>query len=381
MKKTRKELNALHRNPLPVELSVDTRGDLPLVNVSNGISWLWLWIRVACMYLSSPPRRPKIRILIEGLGTLAVRDAQDMRRAWNNGFFGKGTLSRLEPTFAARVTSQTKSSEAVTSERRRKRREFKELRAQFQRLETEERRRPLSVEERLQMEQLKEKMAEASAVTITNKAEQQEQQLVSGELENLEFLQLDPLEAFFLVFALEAGEVVRGSGTSLSCLEVLRNLALRSETEPSQCITNITRENVSEETSEEVLEGLRSFLQTYVVYHHYRSLGWCVRSGIKFGCDFLLYKRGPPFHHAEFGVLISSAKDKRVWEDTMAVARVVGGVKKTLVFAYVEVPTLDKLGQVWNGNENGREKIVHLLQLFKVCEMVYKRWSPSRTRE
>lgn len=42
------------------------------------------------------------------------------------------------------------------------------------------------------------------------------------------------------------------------------------------------------------------FLVNYVVYHHYRSLGWVVRSGIKFCVDYLLYKRGPVFHHAEY---------------------------------------------------------------------------------
>ena len=42
------------------------------------------------------------------------------------------------------------------------------------------------------------------------------------------------------------------------------------------------------------------FLINYIVYHHYRSLGWVVRGGIKFCVDYLLYKRGPVFAHAEF---------------------------------------------------------------------------------
>lgn len=42
------------------------------------------------------------------------------------------------------------------------------------------------------------------------------------------------------------------------------------------------------------------FLVHYVLYHHYRSLGWVVRTGIKFCVDYLLYKRGPVFHHAEY---------------------------------------------------------------------------------
>ena len=46
------------------------------------------------------------------------------------------------------------------------------------------------------------------------------------------------------------------------------------------------------------------FLLSYVVYHHFRSLGWVVKSGTKFCVDFLLYKRGPVFSHAEFSVLV-----------------------------------------------------------------------------
>jgi tRNA-splicing endonuclease subunit Sen2 len=41
------------------------------------------------------------------------------------------------------------------------------------------------------------------------------------------------------------------------------------------------------------------FLVNYIVYHHYRSLGWVVRGGIKFCVDYMLYKRGPVFSHAE----------------------------------------------------------------------------------
>jgi tRNA-splicing endonuclease subunit Sen2 len=41
------------------------------------------------------------------------------------------------------------------------------------------------------------------------------------------------------------------------------------------------------------------FLVNYVAYHHYRSLGWVIKGGIKFCVDLLLYKRGPVFSHAE----------------------------------------------------------------------------------
>lgn len=42
------------------------------------------------------------------------------------------------------------------------------------------------------------------------------------------------------------------------------------------------------------------FLVNYIIYHHYKSLGWVIKSGIKFCVDYLLYKRGPVFNHAEY---------------------------------------------------------------------------------
>ena len=41
------------------------------------------------------------------------------------------------------------------------------------------------------------------------------------------------------------------------------------------------------------------FLVHYAAYHYYRALGWVVKGGIKFCVDYLLYKRGPVFQHAE----------------------------------------------------------------------------------
>ena len=46
------------------------------------------------------------------------------------------------------------------------------------------------------------------------------------------------------------------------------------------------------------------FPHKYAVYHHFRSKGWVVKNGCKFGADFLLYKDGPPFYHASYSVWI-----------------------------------------------------------------------------
>ncbi|KAJ4447568.1 hypothetical protein ANN_09575 [Periplaneta americana] len=48
----------------------------------------------------------------------------------------------------------------------------------------------------------------------------------------------------------------------------------------------------------------KDFIPKYVIYHYFRSKGWIVKPGIKFGGDFLLYKHGPPFYHASYIVVI-----------------------------------------------------------------------------
>jgi tRNA-splicing endonuclease subunit Sen2 len=46
------------------------------------------------------------------------------------------------------------------------------------------------------------------------------------------------------------------------------------------------------------------FLVSYVSYHHFRSLGWVVKPGIKFSCDWLLYRKGPVFSHSAFACVV-----------------------------------------------------------------------------
>lgn len=55
------------------------------------------------------------------------------------------------------------------------------------------------------------------------------------------------------------------------------------------------------------------FMLHYATLHHYRSLGWVIKSGIKFCADYLLYKRGPVFSHAECVTVPSSCLPPFGW--------------------------------------------------------------------
>jgi tRNA-splicing endonuclease subunit Sen2 len=136
------------------------------------------------------------------------------------------------------------------------------------------------------------------------------------------------------------------------------------------------------------------FMLSYAVYHHYRSLGWVVRSGVKFSTDYLLYNRGPAFSHAEFAVIIipshshphwtdpsqngklAEQKTKKSWWWLHGVNRVQAQVHKQLVLCYVDVPPPLK------EDEKGREiDIGMLLARYKIRDVNVRRWTPNRSRD
>ncbi|KAK3115901.1 tRNA splicing endonuclease subunit sen2 [Teratosphaeriaceae sp. CCFEE 6253] len=134
-----------------------------------------------------------------------------------------------------------------------------------------------------------------------------------------------------------------------------------------------------------------TFLLNYVVYHHFRSLGWVVRPGLKFGVDYVLYNRGPVFSHAEFAVSIiptytdsywatpvgkreRKVKAEKDWWWLHCVNRVQGQVKKTLVLVYVDVPPPT------SAEESADIDVAKLLGRYKVREFAIRRWALNRSR-
>jgi tRNA-splicing endonuclease subunit Sen2 len=135
------------------------------------------------------------------------------------------------------------------------------------------------------------------------------------------------------------------------------------------------------------------FMTNYVVYHHFRSLGWVLRSGIKFSVDYMLYVRGPVFTHAEFGVLILpsyidpywssnpflqnyvKSKETRTWAWMNRIHRVITQVKKTLILCYVDIP------KPLNLEEEEKMGIDAILARYKVREIVMSRFSTNRRRD
>ena len=192
---------------------------------------------------------------------------------------------------------------------------------------------------------------------------------------NKEHLQLTREEAFFLVFALGALAIKDPvTGVVMTTRQLLHLFRQFSYFPPRI------------EADEPDLQPEDGFLVHYAVYHHFRSLGWVPRPGIKFGVDWLLYTRGPVFDHAEFGLIVlpsysdpwwkaagRTAPDK-TWAWMHSVVRVLSHVTKSLVLVYVEVPPPPKFHSAL------AKGYVHALELYQVREIMVKRWSSNRNR-
>ncbi|KAI1407223.1 hypothetical protein F5Y13DRAFT_175482 [Hypoxylon sp. FL1857] len=183
-----------------------------------------------------------------------------------------------------------------------------------------------------------------------------------------EHLQLCLEEAFYLVFALGVLTVLDPSTGKPFTAEDLFTLCRQTSYIPPRQIN---------------LQPDDPFLIHYAVYHHFRSLGWVARPGIKFGVDWMLYNRGPVFSHAEFAVIVLPAytdpwwkaegrhPPRRSWHWLHTVNRVQSTALKTLVLAYVDIPPPfeESLGAA------------EILKRYRVREFIVKRWLSNRNRD
>lgn len=197
----------------------------------------------------------------------------------------------------------------------------------------------------------------------------------TADIENIEHLQLTPVEAFFLAFAFGALRILDPSTRDPMPLEKVFILFRQHSYFPAR---------VSDPAE---LRPDDPFLLHYIVYHHFRSIGWCVRPGIKFGVDWLLYIRGPVFNHAEFGILVLPSYSDQRWKDIgqeapkkswnwlSGIGRTLSQVFKSLVLVYVDVPP-PLVFEVALRDEG----FAGAFKRYKVREIMMGRWLHNRNR-
>ncbi|KIW99331.1 tRNA-intron endonuclease [Cladophialophora bantiana CBS 173.52] len=202
--------------------------------------------------------------------------------------------------------------------------------------------------------------------------------------ENQEHLNVSLEEAFFLSYALGVLDIYCDDSNTVLPPTSLLSLFRRHSYHPPRSLS------VPAEPDD-------PFMISYTVYHHYRSLGWVVRSGVKFSTDYLLYNRGPAFSHAEFAVAIIPSYTDPYWTESTSpeqrkaiekktsrkswwwlhgINRVQAQVHKQLVLCYVDVPPPLK-----DVEKRKDVDIGFLFSRYKIRDVNVRRWTPNRSRE
>lgn len=290
--------------------------------------------------------------------------------------WGKGTLSRSQPSWRERKTKEMTggkeiSLEELTALKRKERAEFKEERLKHERMERE---RQLRVEAGISFgEQGQETIVpNEPGVGEEQKPKRKRQKLAlqktqqmpiySPEYLDKEVLQISPDEALFL---LQLGLlVIHYNNAPLSISGFLHLIATSAPDDP--------------------------FLVHYVVYYHYRRQRIIVKTGLKFGVDYLLYYQPIPISHAPHCVNILAVyppshptEEKLVrevvsWQEINLWQRLMGNVRKKLKLVYVLIPTAE--GGDWRDVE-GKVGLEKVLGRYKLREMENRRMVMARERD
>ena len=445
LRSVRPNFKQIYALPLPINVHA-----LPPLIPHNPFSVLQIALTYLIQFVVPPSSHPQV--LYQGFlspetHSVHILDADTIRIFWERGFFGKGSLSRSEPSWFEREKRRNglnanQTSEEITRKRREARKFFKKERA---RKETE------AIEEKLVEEGKKapdydvEAGPEASSKSGLSssklwhpsaaaglrdsqsskgtphkpelllkgrrseplshesdagpKSKNKPGSITTSNIRNEEHLQLSPEESFFLVYGLGVLKI---------------RDPVTSDEIPAQSLFSLFRQfSYFPPRQPFDLHPDDPFLISYIVYHHFRSLGWVVRPGIKFAVDYLLYNRGPVFSHAEFAVVVIPAynhpywrsnlqlsqrtrkKETRSWWWLHCINRVQSQVRKSLVLVYVEIPPplwVDALSIPETQNSNdGKEAVVFkaeqnnnitaTLKRYRVREMSIRRWTPNRSRD
>lgn len=100
--------------------------------------------------------------------------------------------------------------------------------------------------------------------------------------------------------------------------------------------TELTSEDLAK-IGESQVEKFNALYKTYV---DLRGRGFIVRRGLKFGCDYLVYKYGPGIDHAPFGVLVYCAGEKTDPIELVRAGRLLHSVRKKLIIAIYQGGTV-----------------------------------------
>ena len=80
-------------------------------------------------------------------------------------------------------------------------------------------------------------------------------------------------------------------------------------------------------------EEYYNFDKKYLVYKDFREKKYVVNPGIKFGCDFAVYNRGPGVDHAPYLIQVYNKNDSISSTGVVLAGRLASSVKKQFILA------------------------------------------------
>jgi tRNA-intron endonuclease len=89
------------------------------------------------------------------------------------------------------------------------------------------------------------------------------------------------------------------------------------------------------------------FGDKYAVYEHLREAGLVVAPGIKFGCDFAVYKHGPGIDHAPYLIQVMRPDDGLTATHIVLSGRLATTVRKQFLIAVVRAKKVTFLAFDW----------------------------------
>ncbi|KAJ1910702.1 tRNA splicing endonuclease subunit sen2 [Tieghemiomyces parasiticus] len=313
---------------------------------------------------------------------------------WNNGCFGKGSLSRSEATWWRRETQHTRQQRAVA---------VPDSIAVIPGLPlfTAEPKQLLAVEDVTFLRRRARKIKRQSAKMATppsssaTHTDSDSTQLPShstptkAEVTRPSSTLLPPVPEAYLNPAMEVFTLTLEEAFflhwALGVLDLYPVAFPTSTTAPPAASPLTTRRlweflHSPTPTDAAPVQPRLDFVARYAVYHYYRSRGWVVRSGLKFACDYVLYQHGPARQHSLYTVTVLPATDPRAaadpisWDQLIALSRLNAQARKVPILCYVTM-----------SNSKGDETvdwrdITGTLARCRVSELRVSRWVPERTR-
>eukprot|EP00045_Choanoeca_perplexa_P003344 m.29951 g.29951 ORF g.29951 m.29951 type:complete len:420 (+) comp11992_c0_seq1:67-1326(+) len=317
--------------------------------------------------------------VFRGFG-VEVGEHLNMSWLYNQGFFGKGILSRSEPNYGRAVLQYDRGvRERETSLEKRIQKKKKRIQDQ------EERKKRRGKGGKKPGVSRSTPVSSSSTPVLNSPTTDADTSQLEDSLNDSMATDLDPTDTrtFSSVDAID--------GSSGPARHITRECLSLSLEEAFFLVHGLGCLSVSSEDGQPMsieqcwrafCAAKPSFVENYVVYLHLRSRGWVPKTGLKFAVDWLAYRRGPNFYHSSYSILTRTA-----WEDTKepwsehdlpiswqylsSISRMSGQAGKEAVICYVTRPRKVTDEDLTDPS---------CLHQFKVQQVLHRRWVPAKTR-